>query len=184
MNNMPVKSDKRTSNLFIAGGYCLVAVIILFNYLGQSDTKDRLRSTLLPTSQTAAAAKSPDNFARQLEEERRLNQEMREIIKRLQGAVGGVAGNTGTVNVASARVPESVDDTSIPELKDQLIEAAFSKQSNPFIPGKNPFALPSIAKEQAGMSKPGEHFLLLKCDPRLPFVFTGANTRSEYYSNF
>lgn len=179
---MPVKSDKRTSNLFIAGGYCLVAVIILFNYLGQSETKDRARSTVIPAAQTETpVVKSSDSFARQLEEERRLNLEMREIIRRLQGAVG--AGES--VDAEVVREPESRNgDVSIPQLNNQLIEDAFSKHSNPFIPGKNPFAAPSPAKNQVTQAKPGEHFLSLKCDPRLPFVFTGANTRSEYFSNF
>ncbi len=177
---MAVKSDKRTSNLFIAGGYCLVAVIILFNYLGQSDIKDRTRATVITASSgDTAKAPQPDDFSRQLEEERRLNQEMRDIIRRLQSS-GGVA---PAASGESSPVVEPGKDFSLPELDYALIESAIKEQSNPFIPGKNPFAAPSKVK-QVAESKSVEQFNSLQCDPQLPFIFSGANSRVEFNSNF
>ena len=179
---MAAKSDRRTSNLFIAGGYCLVAVIILFNYLGQTDVKDRSRVNVTPTSTTAVAPNSgsADNFARQLEEERRLNQEMRDIIRRLQSSPGAALDTTAETPVPAAQG----GDYSIPELNNALIQSALAEHANPFIPGKNPFAAPSTVRESATINSPAEHFLSLRCDPRLPFIFNGANTRAEFYSNF
>ncbi|HNX75642.1 MAG TPA: hypothetical protein PLM07_01450 [Candidatus Rifleibacterium sp.] len=178
---MAAKSDRRTSNLFIAGGYCLVAIIILFNYLGQSDVKDRSRASVTPVTTTSVAPNtgSVDNFSRQLEEERRLNQEMRDIIRRLQSSPGAI-----TSSAEAAEKPSPDSDYSIPDLNNALIKSALAEHANPFIPGKNPFAAPSPLRESANTNSPAEHFLSLRCDPRLPFVFNGANSRAEFYSNF
>ncbi len=177
---MAVKSDKRTSNLFIAGGYCLVAVIILFNYLGQTDSKDRVRANVITASsgEPSTVAK-PDDFSRQLEEERRLNQEMRDIIRRLQSSGGNVPVAPGE----TVPVVDPGKDFTLPELDHALIESAIKEHSNPFIPGKNPFAAPSKVK-QVAEAKSGEQFNSLHCDPKLPFIFFGANTRVEFNSNF
>lgn len=174
---MPVKSDKRTSNLFIAGGYCLVAIIILFNYLGQTDSKDRVRP-VQPTSE-APAAPGSDSISRQLEEEKRLNLEMRDIIRRLQGAIKDPA--------AVSAMPENEQPTAenslvIPELKDDL-GGSFKKVSNPFIPGKNPFAAPRSEMATTENAESFSQFSNVQCNSKMPFVFSASNSTSGYFSN-
>jgi len=175
---MLVKTDKRTSNLFIAGGYCLVAIIILFNYLGQTDSKDKARPAQ-PAAESVSAASS-DSIVRQLEEEKRLNLEMREIIRRLQGAIKNPAA-VATLPDDQQQLPES--SMSIPELKNDLIDGAFKKVSNPFIPGKNPFAAPRSEVSTAEDADSFSQFSNIQCDSRMPFVFSASNSTSGYFSN-
>lgn len=175
---MLVKTDKRTSNLFIAGGYCLVAIIILFNYLGQTDSKDRARPA--QTAAESASAASSDSIVRQLEEEKRLNLEMREIIRRLQGAIKNPAA-VETLPADKQQLSES--SMSIPELKNDLIDGSFKKVSNPFIPGKNPFAAPRSEMATAEDADSFSQFSNIQCDSRMPFVFSASNSTSGYFSN-
>lgn len=181
---MPVKTDKRTANLFIAGGYCLVALIILVNYLGQTDSRERTRptfvSSLISEPAEPAAAKGSDSLQRQLEEEKRINLEMRDVIRRLQYAVA-----SQLASVTSRLEADEPEDLSIPTLRDDLIESAMSKQKNPFVPGKNPFA-PFLEREVGNPveTNSDSQFSVLQCDPRLPFVFSGSNSHNGYYSNF
>ncbi len=177
---MTVKTDRRTSNLFIAGGYCLVAIIILFNYLGQSDSKDRTRAAVASAGSSDAAqpGKNDDSLARQLEEEKRLNLEMRDIIKRLQGAI-----SDPSATASSQQHAHGPGDFSIPRLRDDLIDNAFKNSANPFIPGKNPFAAARPNTDSAAEMAPVTQFSTMQCDPRLPFIFSGSNTSSGYFSN-
>lgn len=175
---MLVNSDKRTSNLFIAGGYCLVAIIILFNYLGQTDSKDRSRPAQ-PVAESASAASS-DSIARQLEEEKRLNLEMREIIRRLQGAIKDPTG-IATLPADQQDLPEN--SMVIPELKNDLIDGSFKKVSNPFIPGKNPFAAPRSEMVTAEDADSFSQFSNIQCNSKMPFVFSASNSTSGYFSN-
>jgi len=179
---MPVKTDKRTANLFIAGGYCLVALIILVNYLGQTDTRERARSASTASGyvEPMQAPKSSDSVQRQLEEEKRINQEMRDVIRRLQQAM-----TSQIASVSSKLEAAEPDDLTIPALRDDLIETAATQQKNPFIPGKNPFA-PILERSSVNSVDmvTDSQFSILQCDPRLPFVFSGANSRNGYYSNF
>ncbi len=175
---MPVKSDKRTSNLFIAGGYCLVAVIILFNYLGQTDSKDKTRAAQFSSEPVVTVDK--DAVSRQLEEEKRLNLEMREIIRRLQGAI-----KDPTAVAASPADQQTQTEGSmvIPELKNELIDGAFKKVSNPFIPGKNPFAAPRSEMVMAEDSDSFSQFSNIQCNSKMPFVFAASSSTSGYFSN-
>ncbi len=176
---MPLKSDKRTSNLFIAGGYCLVAIIILFNYLGQTDSKDKTR-----TAQSSFESSSPgntDSISRQLEEEKRLNLEMREIIRRLQGSIKDPAAAQATI--AADQQMQAEGSVVIPELKNDLIDGSFKKVSNPFIPGKNPFAAPRSEMATAEDADSFSQFSNIQCNSKMPFVFSASNSTSGYFSN-
>lgn len=188
---MAVKTDKRASNLFIAGGYCLVAIIILFNYLGQSDSKDREKvESITVATQGASSQIGADALSSQLEEEKRINLEMREMIRRLQGAIGNqtvpleTAGAVEPVEpVEIAAVAQSI--FQIPEIKQHIIEDFAKKRSNPFIPGKNPFVAARSSEDPASVGALDNALLpSLQCDPRLPFVITGANSKSGYFANF
>ena len=175
---MPVKSDKRTSNLFIAGGYCLVAIIILFNYLGQTDSKDKTR--VAQTSSEAASPIDRDSISRQLEEEKRLNLEMREIIRRLQGAIKDPA---AVAAIPAGQQLPAESSMVIPELKDELIDGAFKRASNPFIPGKNPFAAPRSEVSTTEDSDSFSQFSNIQCNSKMPFVFAASSSTSGYFSN-
>lgn len=178
---MPIKTDKRTSNLFIAGGYCLVAIIILFNYLGETESKERVRTTLAASAAEGVPDAQADALVRQLEEEKRVNMEMREMIRRLQTAIGDKAQPAGVVEPVAA----SHGIYEIPEIKANLIENIGKQRSNPFIPGKNPFAASrpkNVSQDGAIPDNALAHSL--QCDPRLPFIITGANSKSAYFANY
>lgn len=126
-----------------------MAIIILFNYLGQTDSKDKARPAQ-PAAESVSAASS-DSIVRQLEEEKRLNLEMREIIRRLQGAIKNPAA-VATLPDDQQQLPES--SMSIPELKNDLIDGSFKKVSNPFIPGKTRLPLPDQKCRRPKMPTP------------------------------
>lgn len=155
-----------------------MAIIILFNYLGQTDSKDKTRVSQALSE--AAPAVDRDSISRQLEEEKRLNLEMREIIRRLQGVIKDPAPVAVLPN-EQKHLPEN--SLVIPELKNELIDGSFKKVSNPFIPGKNPFAAsrPEIAAAENADSF--SQFSNIQCNSKMPFVFSASNSNSGYFSN-
>lgn len=176
---MPNKTDKRSSNLVIAAGYCLVALIILFNYLGKSDLKIYKNGRSARSLDTAL----PDEaLSRQLEEEKRVNLEMRDMIRRLQSIVGDQGSKPEHAQAEQSSVTD--DPFSIPALDRHLLDNLTRPRSNPFIPGKNPFGVSQ--RPESGIVA-GVDFVpnnSLTCDPRLPFVITGSNSKSGYFANF
>lgn len=181
-----MKTDKKTSNLFIAGGYCLVAVIILFNYLGQAVSKERTipsRSAVETTDQAPAQLASMDALTRQLDEEKRVNLEMREMLKMMQSALGD--GNFSPQTEAIYNADQLDNSFEIPDIRFNLAENMVKVKTNPFIPGKNPFAPKAKIEDVGGNTVLDAAFMrALRCDPRLPFFISGANTRSGYFANF
>ncbi|MDD2998027.1 MAG: hypothetical protein PHV05_03125 [Candidatus Riflebacteria bacterium] len=178
---MATKTDKRTSNLVIAAGYCLVAIVILFNYLGKADLKIHKQNGR--SSMSADAGPASEALSRQLEEEKRVNLEMRDMIRRLQSILGE-KGSKLEVAQASHESVVSADPFAIPVLDRQLLDNLTKPRSNPFIPGKNPFGVAQRA--EAGVVA-GVDFVpanALICDPRLPFIITGSNSKSGYFANF
>jgi hypothetical protein len=181
-----MKTDKRTSNLFIAGGYCLVAVIILFNYLGQAVSRERTSAHPAPyvDPQIYQPSQGSENvLARQLDEEKRVNLEMREMLSRMQSAIGDR--RIGAATDALPAIPETVSTLDIPDIHVDFTEKAEQKSTNPFIPGKNPFA-PAIRNEDttANTILDPQMIQALRSDPKLPFYISGANSGFGFYSNF
>ncbi len=175
---MAKRTDKRTSNLIIAGGYCLVAVIILFNYLGQTS---RTRTTGQIVSVVPATSEGNDlqSLKKQLEEEKKVNSEMRSLLRQIQ--------KTG--NILSATKPGAhhvIQDLekSLPELNTELLQMALKPRQNPFTPGKNPYApIRKTENIQKPVSSGFPFARSLKCDPRLPYIFSGANSASAFLGN-
>lgn len=171
-----MKPDKRTSNLFIAGGYCLVAIIILLNYLSQAEIKEKAS---VKAGEQHSAPVDESALARQLKEEKRVNMEMREMLTRLQGLISEPGRAAYQQNEAS--VFQAQGKYEIPEINYDLLEAD-KPRSNPFIPGKNPFAAPTRKAETTVVSQGlGTN---LRSDPRLPYIISGSGLRSAFLSNF
>lgn len=182
-----MKTDKRTSNLFIAAGYFLAAIIILFNYLGQSMRKDHQTSAPVSRSSTfdfSASGRSPvnlDALTRQLEEEKRVNHEMREMIRQMQSSLNSEPGAA----VSAAGVHLTDGSLELPSINSDIESEFNRKKTSPFIPNKNPFAQARKPEEMA-TEKPVAQFIgqSLVSDPRLPFFISGANSRSGFKGNF
>lgn len=175
---MAKRTDKRTSNLIIAGGYCLVAIIILFNYLGQT-SRSRISVPSVPVVSSDLEGKDMQSLKKQLEEEKKVNSEMRSLLRQIQ--------KTGSIAVRpSQQFSGSVEElsNSIPELNLALLKNALRPRQNPFTPGKNPYA-PIRKVEETGKSlSSGFPFARsLKCDPRLPYLISGANSNSVFLGN-
>lgn len=181
-----MKTDKKNSNLLIAGGYCLVAVVILFNYLGAAVNKERGASERAPQNVDIKSSVQPGNLdalTRQLDEEKRVNLEMREMLRMMQSAIGENSG--GGAAAISYAAPDSGDLFEIPEIRFNLAEDILRVRSNPFIPGKNPFA-PTTKSEDLQRAPLLDSSIAkaLRGDSRLPFFISGANSKSGYFANF
>lgn len=179
---MAGKVDKRTSNFIIAGGYCLVAVIILINYLGQPSLRIRGTAPVKPaTTETGpvGVVTGPDNIHRQLEEQKRVNQEMREMLRRLQEGYKG-----RKMPGAKATASTSDNDLEIPELDESVLKSLMTKQANPFVKGRNPF-MPS-RHERSGLTSEVSAAAArpLKVDANLPFIISGANSSARFIANY
>jgi len=181
-----MNTDKRKSNLFIAAGYFLVAIIILLNYLGQSVKKDYpvaapARSSSFEARQSAKAPANIDALTRQLNEEKRVNLEMREMIRQMQNSL-----NSEPHSQAISR-NEFLTDASfeLPSINSDFESELNRKKNSPFIPNKNPFAQPR-KPEDLTAEKNLAPFIgqTLVSDPRLPFFISGANQRTGFKGNF
>lgn len=180
---MAKSTDKRTSNLIIAGGYCLVAIIILLNYLSQASrfnttqAKDEMKQQALQTNPELNVLK------KQLEEEKKVNSEMRALLRQFQ-TTGSM---TSAEQYQARQFKGSFEDLTreLPDLDHELLKSAFKPRPNPFIPGKNPYA--PIKKNEENNNRvvsSGFPFArTLKCDPHLPFFISGANSASFFCGN-
>jgi hypothetical protein len=119
-------------------------------------------------------------MARQLKEEKRVNTEMREMLTRLQGIISDP--KRATLHQSPGAVVSSQGKYEIPEINYDLLEAG-RPRTNPFIPGKNPFSVPTKKEAEATSVNRGLA-ANLRCDPRLPFVISGSGLRSGFLSNF
>ncbi|KAF1079181.1 MAG: hypothetical protein GQF41_4530 [Candidatus Rifleibacterium amylolyticum] len=172
-----MKADKRTSNLFIAGGYCLVAIIILLNYLSQAEVKDK---TAVKSGDLHSAPADESALSRQLKEEKRVNMEMREMLTRLQGLISDP--HRLPVQKSGVNIQQASGRYDIPDINYDLLEAE-RPRSNPFIPGKNPFAMATKTEAEVKVDNRGLSSSL-RCDPKLPFIIRGSGLHSGFISNF
>lgn len=172
-----MRTDKKTSNLFIAGGYCLVAIIILLNYLGQAEVKEKasVKTAAKTVEQVGESA-----LAHQLKEEKRVNLEMREMLTHLQGLLS--VSRHALANQALPATKQAQGRYEIPDLNYELLDAVRPK-TNPFIPGKNPFAAANRKDVEKVVANRGLGSTL-RCDPSLPFIISGSGPHSRFISNF
>jgi hypothetical protein len=173
---MARKTDKRTSNLIIAGGYCLVAIIILLNYLGETSRLPGRLSGVAANKLTQAADQNFFNLQKQLAEEKKVNAEMRVLLRELQK--DGV-----TRQKRDAVFYEAINlNDPLPKLNTELLKKSFRPRPNPFIPGKNPYA--PFSKDQLKIVKQSFPFAnALRPDANLPFLISGADSNVQYLGN-
>jgi hypothetical protein len=174
---MANKTNKKTSNLIIAGGYCLVAIIILVNYLNETSRNRQFKKAKTSPEIETSEKKQYVSLQRQLEEEKKINREMRNLLRQIQEQ----SSKNGKKLQQSAAVLKNADNI-LPELNLDLLKALSKTRKNPFIPGKNPFA-PSSVHLQAKSSAPGKQVEFFTCDPDLPFLISGADENAEYLGN-
>lgn len=178
---MDANKKKKTANFIIALGYCLVAAIILLNYV--SGRKNNRIKKIVSKKTNAIFSQSDFEYVRkQLKEEKRLNKEMRGALKTYQNAIKDTFAEK-SYSCASAKV--SISET-IPVLKalsrPKQLKSPFKKGKNPFIAlNKRHFKTPnSIIK--------GTNKLLvypsLKSIPKIPFIISGSNDKINFASNY
>ncbi|MDN5279790.1 MAG: hypothetical protein PWR01_3755 [Clostridiales bacterium] len=179
---MAKKTDKRTSNLIIAGGYCLVAIIILLNYLGESSRARKMADRASVSTQIESEYdQNFEKLQKQLEEEKKVNLEMRSLLRQLQRNGSGVMKSAAAHTFVGGKIDF---DEPLPRLNVEALKRALQPKQNPFIPGKNPYA-PDSKREDANkvVSTVFPFKNSLKCDPNLPFLISGANTDSVFLGN-
>ena len=176
---MPKKINKKTSNLIIAIGYCLVAVIILFNYLGGSRS-NRINLIAEKYRKTPIQNESVDFLKKQLSEEKRVNKEMRDILRSCQDALNKPGAKAKPTTIAT---PYKLNDP-LPSLKTDHLHIGvkskfpFKKGRNPFLPLKNKIVItPSKNNDALGSC-------CFKSDPTLPFFITGTGMDIKLSGNF
>ncbi|MGM0598527.1 MAG: hypothetical protein ACQETH_01805 [Candidatus Rifleibacteriota bacterium] len=173
---MAKQTDKKTSNLIIAGGYCLVAIIILVNYLNETSRNRQFKKVARKPGIEASEKGQYAFLQRQLEEEKKVNREMRSLLRQIQERSSNNGKNQQSVSTLKNA------DNILPELKLDLLKGLSKSRKSPFIPGKNPFA-PSSMHLQTKPSAPGKQVEFFTFDPDLPFLISGADENAIYLGN-
>ncbi len=183
-----VKPDKRTSNFVIACGYALVAVIILFNYLGKDlfPQKGALPPAKLPVISRTNTAPGLEMLSRQLSEEKQINSEMRELLRNMQTAMGDSDHQNGRFQTSPPQNSSmKLEFPAIPDIRPDIFTELNKPRSNPFSPGKNPFFSSSDKVSKARqVFVEGNLARSLKCHPKLPFLISGANKKNSFMANY
>ncbi len=123
----------------VAGGYLLVAIIVLVNYVGQrTDDRSKKHAT---TSGPVTVLDDVDVLRQQLSEERQKNKDMAGMIQRLQSSYlpeewRRDAARAGVAPAAHRVGPDAMP--SVPKLASMSVVSA-PGQVSPFVPGKNPY---------------------------------------------
>ncbi|EKD81890.1 MAG: hypothetical protein ACD_39C01585G0001 [uncultured bacterium] len=105
---------------------------------------------------------------------------MREMLTHLQGLLSDPQRTPLQQSLQAA--PSAAGKYEIPEINYDLLDAS-RPRLNPFIPGKNPFAAPTRKEAAPAVANKGLESTL-RCDPRLPFIISGASSHSTFFSNF
>ena len=171
-----------SSNWVIALGYILVASTILLNYIAQrTETRQAKVKTMLSGNgiqlDTPTAAHSPDTeyLQKQLDEERRVRQEMTEMLNKLQRAY--VANPNGPLPLESVPVEANVNPNKIPLLREGLLSTATRPVApppsgrNPFLPFFSRPSQPILADSPQGRTV---SFTRLRPNPVVPLPLTGS----------
>ncbi|MBQ3643292.1 MAG: hypothetical protein II961_01730 [Candidatus Riflebacteria bacterium] len=194
---MSVTTDKRKFNFIIACGYCLFVIIILFNYLTKAPKRTSYREGTRKAHDNVESYPSGHELENQLNEQRRMNKEMREMLidiqnaKNANGSVVAPGSQVQNTNIetlkANASTVNAIDVKSVnlPELNSK-IEDKFKKNAVcPFNMDRNPFASPEavteIADADENISFPGHSVI---CHPILPYVFSSSNSDFRVISNY
>ena len=196
---MSVTTDKRKVNFIIACGYCLFVIVILFNYLTKTTKRTTYREGTRRAHDTSEVYTAGNDLENQLNEQKRVNKEMREMLIDIQNAKvnnqSGGLNNTIGVMQASPKVessvkpifqkPVDIKTVSLPELNSD-IDGKFKKNRVcPFNLERNPFASPEavseVSADDENISFPGHSVI---CNPILPYVFSSSNSDYRVISNY
>ena len=202
---MSVTTDKRKVNFIIACGYCLFVIIILFNYLTKTSKRSTYREGTRRAHENSELYTAGNDLENQLNEQKRMNKEMREMLIDIQNAKSNNKFVTSNSNpVGSSNTPGSVssiarentfktiapqeldaNSASLPEI-DSGIENKFKTNIVcPFNLDRNPFAYPEagtvVADVDENISFPGHSVI---GNPILPYVFSSSNSDYRVISNY
>ena len=195
---MSVTTDKRKVNFIIACGYCLFVIIILFNYLTKTPKRSTYREGTRKAHEDSEIYTAGNDLENQLNEQKRMNKEMREMLIDIQNAkVNTQAGYSNSIGVfqESKKEEKSVkpifqkpiefNTVNLPELSSE-IDGKFKKNAPcPFNLDRNPFASPEavaeVAADDENISFPGHSVI---CNPILPYVFSSSNSDYRVISNY
>lgn len=174
--------EKQKSQLFLGIGYLFVAGIILINYVGQRSEPrgPLLRSDLAMSSSFTEA----EVLRKKLEEERRLNSEMRKMVAEIQTYAG-----TTAPRGKGAQQLERMTAFDIERLVREGFPSVTSSfkslvaKSSPFKVGRNPFVpFYGIGKtSRAATSDVMKVSMALRAHPILPILMQGAWTPVKIY---
>lgn len=188
--------DKKKTNFIIACGYCLVVIVILINYLTTPSNKKPYRDGTKPAHlKNSALDKAGNDLESQLNETKRMNREMREMLLDIQNAKS----TNNRVNVASKNnaskatsrealrpVPVlDMNSITLPELNSKIDEKFKTTDACPYIIGRNPFASPVVVTDVSDTEEPitfPGHAVI--SNPKLPYVFSGSNSSLRIISNY
>ena len=197
---MSVTTDKRKVNYFIACGYCLVVVIILFNYLRTPhNSKGSYRDgTRAAHPNQAAVDMANKELEDQLNEQKRMNKEMREMILDIQNnTTSNVDANNGNTSINTGKTidskankkpsaPKELQVVDLPILNSNISDKFKKDKEFPFDSEKNIFAHPEVYSEtdehiDESLNFPGQTVI---CNPVLPYIISSSNSEFSLISNY
>ncbi len=165
--------DREFSKWLLSLGYLVLAIVILVNFIRQAPEGPRPRPVNLVAGRPDADL---EQLKVQLEQERLLNRDLKNMLNEFQQAFGVVIDQKGG-NLAefALRSLEEVTQQGIPAISSNLSRNLEEKPS-PFTPGKNPFLSFLPPPRKAGgpfvIGLPSE--IQIRGDPRVPLLMQGS----------
>jgi hypothetical protein len=204
---MSITTDKRKVNFIIACGYCLFIIIILFNYLTKTSKRSTYREGTRRAHENSELYTAGNDLENQLNEQKRMNKEMREMLIDIQNAksntspasnkkviVPSKADGPVTANISAKPAksatkvmlnPLDVSSAVLPEIDSELDQKFKKNIVCPFNLDRNPFASPeavtAVSDVDENISFPGHSVI---CNPILPYVFSSSNSDYRVISNY
>ncbi len=159
------------SKIILGLGYTLAALIILFNFLGQKPEpkpKPGAIEIQFPTDY--------ESLKSQLEEKRRENGRLKEMLEELQKGFEGKQPVRNNFDISSVPEvdPEKLLNQPIPTVRPEVFRPQSAR--NPFQPGKNPYLPFYDVTELASSSlpSPARTAFPFRTDSRIPFLLRGS----------
>lgn len=198
---MSLTTDKRKINYFIACGYCLVILIILFNYL-RTPRKTSFREGTRAAHSDNTSNEANKELENQLNEQKRMNKEMREMLldihntqstrndKSFSSTKTEVSFSSTPSNKNIDNPPQSVKEINtksyeLPQLSSGISNKFINKGIYPFEVDKNPFALSEgITETIDNEDNLSFHGHTVICNPILPYMFSSSNSDFKLISNY
>ena len=198
---MSLTTDKRKINYFIACGYCLVILIILFNYL-RTPRKTSFREGTRAAHSDIASNEANKELEDQLKEQKRMNKEMREMLldihntqstqnnKSFPSTKTNTSFSSTPSNKNNDNPPQTVKEINtksfeLPQLSSGINNKFINKDIYPFEVDKNPFApsegITETIDNEDNLSFPGHTVI---CNPILPYMFSSSNSDFKLISNY